>query len=153
MQFHVPQFLEVEDRMFGFLTLKQFLYIAGGCGLAYVAYTYLYWFLAYPLIFASIGLGFALAFAKVNSQPFIAIIDAFLHYIAAPKLYVWKKISKPIAKKGEDKTIQTGIYVPPLSSTRLKDIAWSLDIQSNNPGNEQINSGQEHRQAPLLKDI
>lgn len=36
MQFQVPQFIEVEDKIFGPLTFKQFVYIAGGVALMYL---------------------------------------------------------------------------------------------------------------------
>ncbi|TSC61742.1 MAG: SsrA-binding protein, partial [Parcubacteria group bacterium Athens0416_74] len=32
MQFQVPQFIEVEDKIVGPLTFKQFVFIAGGLG-------------------------------------------------------------------------------------------------------------------------
>ena len=38
MQFQVPQFIEVEDKIFGPLTFKQFVYVAGGAGLAYLVW-------------------------------------------------------------------------------------------------------------------
>ena len=46
MRFQVPQFIEVEDKIFGPLTLKQFIYVFGGGGLCFVFYTFL------PLILA-----------------------------------------------------------------------------------------------------
>ena len=34
MMFSVPQFIDVEDKIIGPLTLKQFIYLAGGAGLS-----------------------------------------------------------------------------------------------------------------------
>jgi len=62
MQFQVPQFIEVEDKIFGPLTFKQFVYMAGGAGLAYLLWRVLPFLLAAPLIMGAIGLGAALAF-------------------------------------------------------------------------------------------
>ena len=54
MQFKVPQFLEIEDKIFGPFTFKQFVYVAGGAGAAFIAWTYLpHWiaiFLVVPII-------------------------------------------------------------------------------------------------------
>jgi len=36
MRFQVPQFIEVEDKIFGPLTLKQFIYLAGAGGVVFV---------------------------------------------------------------------------------------------------------------------
>ena len=38
MQFKVPQFIDVEDKLFGPVTFKEFVYLAGGAGLIYVIY-------------------------------------------------------------------------------------------------------------------
>ena len=46
MRFQTPQFIEIEDRIFGPLTLKQFIYLAGSAGLAFLFYRTL------PLILA-----------------------------------------------------------------------------------------------------
>ena len=35
MQFQVPQFLDVEDKIVGPFTIKQFIYLAGGVGMGY----------------------------------------------------------------------------------------------------------------------
>ena len=40
MQFQVPQFIEVEDKIFGPLTLKEFLYLGGGIGMAVVLFIF-----------------------------------------------------------------------------------------------------------------
>ena len=37
MRFEVPQFVDIEDKIFGPLTFKQFIYIAGGAGVSVVA--------------------------------------------------------------------------------------------------------------------
>jgi len=54
MQYQVPQFIEIEDKIFGPLTLKQFLYLAGGGGLCLLFFTLLPLYLAkkfHPVLF------------------------------------------------------------------------------------------------------
>ena len=41
MRFQVPQFIEVEDKIFGPLTFKQFVYVTGGVGLAVILFLFL----------------------------------------------------------------------------------------------------------------
>ena len=41
MQFQVPQFIEIEDKIFGPLTFKQFIYLAGGVGASIVLWLYI----------------------------------------------------------------------------------------------------------------
>ena len=54
MQFQVPQFIEVEDKIFGPLTFKQFVYVAGGAGAAYLFWRILPVYLSLPFI-AGVG--------------------------------------------------------------------------------------------------
>jgi hypothetical protein len=91
MQFQVPQYIEVEDKIIGPLTLKQFLYLAAGGGILFML-----WFLVelWLFIIMAIIIGFicaALAFYKVNGRPLIAFLGSIMTYFKKPKLYIWKK--------------------------------------------------------------
>ncbi len=92
MQFKVPQFIEIEDKIIGPLSLKQALYIGGGAGLLFVL-----WFILSSLsafIVAAIPIIIfcgLLAFYKVNGRPFVSFLGSFFKYLTKPKLYLWKK--------------------------------------------------------------
>ena len=46
MQFQVPQFIEIEDKIFGPLTAKQFFYILGGGAIIFLLYVFFeFWLL------------------------------------------------------------------------------------------------------------
>jgi len=136
MQFQTPQFIDIEDRIFGRLTFKQFIYIGGGLGLAFTMY-YLIPFkiisIPLALVFAIIGL--LLAFYPINSRPLVFIIQYAFSYFMSSRLYIWKKVDKKIEHTGVlGEPQNTGIYVPRLSDSKLKDLAWSLNIkESLNP--------------------
>ena len=91
MQFNVLQFIEVEDKIIGPLSLKQFLYLGAGAGILFVAWFFLklwaFLVLAIPIILIC-GL---LAFYRVNGRPFIAFLGSLIGYLTKPRLYVWKK--------------------------------------------------------------
>lgn len=134
MEYQVPQFIEVEDKIFGPFTLKQFIYIAGGIGLSVVIFLYV------PLIFAIIliapiaALTGALAFYKVNNKPFIEILEAGLTYYTKGKLFLWKKEE---AKAPEAPAAPPAVAVETrqklgLTQGKLHDLAWSLDIKDQN---------------------
>lgn len=137
MQFQVPQFIEVEDRIFGPLTIRQFIYIAGGAGLCYLAYHFVPIFIFKILAVAIIG-GFSamLAFFKYNNRPFIFFIESAFMYFVNGRLYIWHKDIKPreVEEKAADAPQQVKLAVPKLSESKLHDLAWSLDInESQNP--------------------
>jgi len=128
MRFNVPQFIEIEDKIFGPLTFKQFLYVAGGAGLCFLLYNFLPFFIAILLILPLGGFALALAFYKVNEKPFINTVESAFRYVLKNKLYVWKKENRPIEAKVEEKKDTLTGYVPKLSDSKLKDLSWSLDV-------------------------
>lgn len=131
MQFQVPQFIEVEDKIFGPLTLRQFIYLAGGTGIIVILWISLPRVLA-VLIGLPIGIFSAtLAFYKVNERPFIHLLESAFNYILGSKLYLWKKQDKPIEKKDPSESHEALITAPKLSENRLKELAWSLDIKEH----------------------
>ena len=134
MQFQVPQFIEVEDKIFGPLTIKQFLYIGGGVGASVVLYIYIpYKIISILLIVPVAVFSLALAFYKVNGKNFIDVSESFFYYFLGDKLYVWKKLEKKPTNKIEDqiKDVKSLISVPKMSDSKLKDLTWSLDIREN----------------------
>lgn len=128
MQFQVPQFIEIEDKIFGPLTFKQFLYLAGGGGLCFLLYTLLPLFFAILLIIPAAGFSLALAFYKINNRPFIEVAESAFRYTSGSKLFIWKKEERPIARQKQAPAAQTQQFVPKLSDSKLKDLAWSLDV-------------------------
>lgn len=155
MQFQVPQFIEVEDKIFGPLTFKQFVYLAGGAGMSYLLWRVFPIFIAVPLIAAFGGLGAALAFFKYNGQPFILALEHGFFYLTRSKLYLWSNELQSRSPEQQSTATQTlevpQLYVPKLSESRLHELAWSLDIK------ERIAAGTAHNEdrsaAGELKDI
>jgi len=144
MRFQVPQFIEVEDKLFGPLTFKQFIYVAGGAGLSVIIFLFLPTFLAIIMALPIVLFAAALAFYKVNGKPFVNVVEAFVKYTLTNKLYIWKKTDNPrptTDNKMEAKPIQQ-VYVPKLSSSKLKELTWSLDIEENqNPVTQNTDDG------------
>ena len=132
MRYQVPQFIEIEDKIIGPLTIKQFLYLVGGAGMAFILYTYLPIYIALIPIAVIIGLSLALAFYKINNKPFIDFLESAFIYYTKQNLYIWKKEEKKATTTTAPATTeQQQIYVPRLSDSKLKDLSWSLDINEN----------------------
>lgn len=98
MRFEVPQFIEIEDKIFGPLTWRQFLYLGGGVGMGAVLFftTPFIIFLIFGLPLAS--LAGALAFYPVNNRPFSFFLEAIIGYLKRQKLYLWKRKSQGVHK-------------------------------------------------------
>lgn len=128
MKYQVPQFIEVEDKIFGPLTFKQFIYLAGGASVCFLAYRLLPLFIALFIIIPMASLSIALAFYKVNNRPFIVVMESALNYLIKEKLYIWKKEVKKAEEKKKEDSSAADFLVPKLSQSKLKDLTWSLDI-------------------------
>ena len=133
MQFKVPQFLDIEDKIFGPFTFSQFVYLAGGAGLCFILYKVLGFLLAFIPMLAIAGFAVALTFYRPNNKPLVNMIEAGLKYLVQDKLYIWKK-KKIKAKQtttlggsmGANETLNQG--GARLNSSKLQDLAWSLDV-------------------------
>ena len=138
MRFQVPQFIEVEDKIFGPLTFKQFAYLIGGAGLCFVIYHFIgNLFISIIFMLPVAILAALLTFYKYNGKPFALVMESAIKYYFGGKLYIWKKEERiPIAKKvaeNSDANV-SDFYIPKLSDSKLKDLTWSLDIkQAENP--------------------
>lgn len=137
MRFQVPQFIEIESKIFGPLTFKQFIYLAGGAGISFLIYASLPFFIAVMFIVPVGAFVIALSFYKVNNRPFIKVTESALRYFTAPKIYIWKKEKMRLPTtldKMTSKQQERGVnpqYAPKLNKSKLKELAWSLDIKHN----------------------
>ncbi len=132
MRYQVPQFIEFENKLIGPLSFRQFAYILGGLGGSYLIYTFLGIIPGLLLIIPLIATSAALAFIKVNGRTFVDVLASAFAYVFGTKLYIWKKIDKPVTAEEKNKTATADAFLAPsLSQSRLKELAWSLDIKEN----------------------
>ena len=130
MQHQVPQFIEVEDKIFGPLTAKQFFYIAAGVASIFILYVFLQLWLVILLGVPIGGFFIALAFLKLNGVPFIKTLSNAIGFVGQDKLYLWKKTPKAI-KPREERLPESDIEGAKLTQNKLSDLSWSLDVQQN----------------------
>ena len=142
MEYQVPQFIEVEDKIVGPLTLKQFIYIAGAGGLCIVFFAYTNIVVAFLLSAAVVAFAAALAFYKVNGKPFINVLEAGFNYYLGGKLFLWKhqdagagEKEKSVAADAAAAATETALHASrdaqKLTRGKLSDLALSLDTRAN----------------------
>lgn len=133
MQFEVPQFIEIEDKIIGPFTWRQFLYLGGGGGMAVVL------ILIFPLaisIIPAVAIGLiagALAFYPINNKPFSDFLEAIYNHYRRRRLYLWQQTREIVHKQSfaPTTTISNPILHP--ASTSKKDItslARRLELQA-----------------------
>ena len=131
MQFQVPQFINIEDKIVGPFTVKQFVYLVGGAAATYVIYHFLPFYLAIIVIAPFVVFALLLAFSRPNGKPFIFIVQAAISYALGNRLYIWKQRKHPITPLSSGNTTGGGLDAPTMSESKLKDLTWALDINQN----------------------
>ena len=91
MRFEVPQFIEVEDKIVGPFTWKQFVYLAGGAGAGIMLFILLPFYLFILTAGPVAALAAGLAFYPVNNRPFSVFLESVVRYAASARLYLWRK--------------------------------------------------------------
>lgn len=92
MRFQLPQFIETETKLVGPLTLKQFLWVAGGVAILFLLFMSTqggFIFFAAGIPIAAIFL--ALAFLKIEGVPLINYVAYLLSYLLNSKRYIFRK--------------------------------------------------------------
>lgn len=131
MRFKVPQFLDIEDKIFGPFTFAQFIYLCGGGAICFVLYKWLGLTIGLVPILLVGGFSAALVWYKINGKPFIYIVEAAIKYFFQAKLYIWKKggsVSRPQKVEMLKKTPENGENKVKLDNEKLRDLAWSLNV-------------------------
>ena len=144
MQFQVPQFLDVEDKIIGPLTIRQFLYIVGGMGMAYMAWRFVP-YLGWILAFGFLVLGGMLGFYKFNGKPFVFLIEHVINFYRTERMYIWKRREK---KAEADLDISNfkptkqgvGLLVPGSGGSKLNDLSWSIDVKHDEVEAQKVHS-------------
>ena len=150
MRHEVPQFIDIQDKIFFGLTFIQSLYLVGGFFGAFAVYYFTgkVWVGAPIFIKASFALpifvlGLALAFLEINKRPFIKYLEALFYFTISPKKYIWRKQDRKenhkidkqeddfiLAGETRNYTIQNQDYVRGQNKrSRLKSLAHNLDME------------------------
>ena len=127
-QFVVPQFIDVEDKIFGPVTTRQFVILLVSGLTLFIIYkladTSLFIFLL-----AIIGGGsLVIAFVKINGQSFHYFILNLIQTMRRPSLRIWYKLySKSeldeYRKSGEMVLEEVPMSIPRMSYNRLRDLS------------------------------
>ncbi len=127
MQFKVPQFIDIEDKVFGPFTFRQFAYLAGGVGLIYLSFKFLPTLIAFVLVPVFAALALALTFFKYNDKPFVNVLESFIRFYSHSRLYLWHKQS-PQSRAEQIQTTSPQEDRGKLTDSKLRTLSWSLDV-------------------------
>lgn len=116
MQYKVPQNIDMEDKIVGPFTMKQFVYLLIGAFIIYGIYNYLSkgfdnFMPLFIVLSLPIGLIiFAFVFVKINDRPFEQFIVNLIQFMRTPKQRIWSEgyvgedviVDDPTVEKKDD---------------------------------------------------
>jgi PrgI family protein len=131
MRFEVPQFIEVEDKIFGPLSWRQFLYLGGGLGAAVAMFLLLPFILFVVFGIPLASLSAALAFYPINNRPFAFFLEAIINYVTKERLYLWRKKETPLHKQEALIASSTTLALArPKKTGDISSLARKLELQA-----------------------
>jgi len=140
MQFVVPQFIDIETKIIGPITPRQFIILIimfGLIALSYKLADFALFLIEGVIIFL---LGITIAFIKVNGQPVYYFFLSLISILRKPSIRVWRREpSLPekelrIRQKNEPEKIK--VIRPPLSYSRLNQISLLIDTGGEYQGED-----------------
>ncbi|OGY93588.1 MAG: hypothetical protein A2406_04445 [Candidatus Komeilibacteria bacterium RIFOXYC1_FULL_37_11] len=146
-RFIVPQFIDTEDKIWGPITVRQFVIILAGLLFGFIAYKlsdfslFIFW-----VIFIAFFVG-VFAFYKVNGAPFHTFALNFIDStFKKPALRVWHKEYIKVQEfksKKENQNPQVSIaHKQMVSSRKLSELSLIIDTGGVYKGEKQAN--EEH---------
>ena len=133
-QFTVPQFIDVEDKIIGPITTRQFIIMLSGfmfIGLSYKIFDFSLFIVVGITIFGVSGI---FAFLKINGMPFHYFILNFIQTFKRPGLRIWNNYiykveahfeSEEAKVMPERQPVPTKIY----TTSRLAELSLIVDTQ------------------------
>jgi len=130
-QFTVPQFIDVEDKIIGPVTVRQFIILIMAGFFLFLEYKLsdfaLFILLAIPtvLVFATV------AFVRINGMPFHYFILNFIQTFKKPKIRIWARSDEVIHTSQKntktDNVAPAVAHKAPATRSRLSELSLVVD--------------------------
>ena len=134
MMFNVPQYIDIEDKIAGPLTAKQFGWMLGMGVVLFLEYVTFDQALFFTIAVPTVLLFAALAFYKPQGIPLIRFLVFFILYLFRPKHYVWRREAQITKLKKQKKIVEPEVHktTPQLSPDDIAALAQTLDSGGRN---------------------
>lgn len=136
MQFTVPQFIDVEDKIFGPITVRQFVIMLVTALLIALSYRLFDFslFVVLGLLFFTIGTTFA--FVKINGTPFHFFLLNLIQTFKKPRLRIWHKDDTLITVEFDTEPAAVPVQAVDrhYTASRLNELSLIVDTQGSYQG-------------------
>ncbi len=132
MQYSVPQFIDVEDKVVDPFTGKQALFLIVGFGILLVMFTFLQFFIFIIMAIPVIVLALAFAFWKPKGFSVLQWTGNIINFYTTSHLYIWRREpdSRMFKQTQRKQTVKEAQAIP-VSRNRIKELAWLLDTSTS----------------------
>ena len=136
-QFTVPQFIDVENKIIGPITTRQFLILLAAAVIIGLSYRLFDFSLFILIAFVVLILAGTFAFVKINGRPFHLFMVNIIQTWKRPNLRVWKKVidETPVSETAPAAP-QVPKYQPKefYGESRLSQLALVVDTKGKYKG-------------------
>lgn len=136
-QFTVPQFIDVENKIIGPLTVRQFLIVLAAAILSAISYRIFDFSLFLTITIILVVLAVTFSFVKINGRPFHYFILNILQTLRRPGARVWNKIDHPISETENIPLPEVAVKPMPkelYKKSRLSELALVVDTKGRYKG-------------------
>lgn len=131
-QFVVPQFIDVEDKVIGPITVRQFIVLLVGGGFVFIAYKLTDFVLFLIEMVVIMLFTFVIAFIKINGRPIHYFLLNVLQTSRRPHVRIWQKLFSNFQLKqyatGEIAPAEVAIKIKNhVRASRLAEMALIVD--------------------------
>jgi len=139
-QFVVPQFIQVENKVIGFITVRQFALLLGALFISIAFYKFADVTLFIFITVVDFGVAGVFGWMKVNGRPIHYFFINFLKNFMSPNRRVWGKddsdlyIKERMNKKNEEKEEEGTSKILALEGSRLSELSLIVDTSGRYQG-------------------
>ncbi len=137
LQFTVPQFIDIEDKIIASITVRQFVILLVAMVLIAASFKI---FSLTPFILISVvifGIAIIFAFVKINGAAFHYFLLNILQTFKKPRLRVWRKddtLEGAIEFDAPSKPVTVVSSHPAYSASRLSELSLIVDTKGSYQG-------------------
>jgi len=128
-QYVVPQFITVEDKILGPITVRQFVILLVDTGLMFVFYKLFDFTLFLALAIPVTGFMMILAFVRIGGQPFHFFLLSILSMLKISRVRIWQGSAKVIMDLDYSAKKEEGVVVKikNFDAARISELSKTVD--------------------------
>lgn len=136
-QFTVPQFIDVENKIIGPITVRQFVIFLAAAIIIALAYRLFDFSLFVTVAILILVVSVTFAFVKINAQPFHLFVLSLFQTVRRPKTRVWNNRLTPlddVVAVAPTLTASPAVSAKIFKKSRLAELALIVDTKGKYKG-------------------